>query len=316
MKVLVTGCAGFIGSTLSERLIKDGFRVVGIDSLNEIYSKRIKMHNLRNLLDDHNFIFINKNILDIDIKELTVDVEAIFHQAATAGVRASWGSNFRDYVDNNIMATQYLLENITDKKLHKFIFASSSSVYGNSEEYPIKITTLTKPVSPYGVTKLSSENLVYSYSKNYEIPSISLRYFTVYGPRQRPDMAIHKFIIAALNNSKIRIFGDGEQIRDFTYVDDIVEANVLALNSNNRGFIYNIGGENIITVNETLRIIENLTSRKLDIEYCDNYKGDVIKTQADIKESFIDLKYNPKYDLIPGLEKQYRYIRDNINLYD
>jgi len=315
MKVIVTGCAGFIGSTLSERLVNEGFNVVGIDSLNNAYSKKIKMNNIKNLLLNKNFEFINKNILDTNIKELIQDTDTVFHQAATAGVRSSWGSNFSEYVNNNIIATQYLLENIKLKKIHKFIFASSSSVYGDSAEYPSRITTLTRPVSPYGVTKLSSENLVYAYSRNYDIPFVSLRYFTVYGPRQRPDMGFHKFLLSALNNKSIKIYGDGNQTRDFTYIDDIVEANMLSLNLENRGSVYNIGGGNIITINDTLKLIEQITSKKLDIVFTNKHIGDVLKTQADIKEATNDLNYKPVFGLKSGLEKQYSYICENISLY-
>ena len=315
MKVLVTGCAGFIGSTLSERLIKEGFTVIGIDSLNDTYDRKIKMNNISNLLPNNNFEFINKNIIGTNIRELIRDIDSVFHQAATAGVRSSWGNSFNEYVENNINATQYLLENIKDKKLRRFIFASSSSVYGDSTEYPSRITTLTRPVSPYGVTKLSSENLVYAYSRNYNIPSVSLRYFTVYGPRQRPDMGFHKFLMSAINNNIITIYGDGNQTRDFTYIDDIVEANILSLNSLNIGSIYNIGGGNVISINETLNLIEQITSRKLQIEYTDKHKGDVLKTQANIIESTNDLNYKPVFDIKTGLEKQYTYIKENINLY-
>jgi nucleoside-diphosphate-sugar epimerase len=315
MKVLVTGSAGFIGSTLCERLISEGFNVVGIDSLNNNYSKNIKIKNLETLLNLKNFKFMNENIINTDFKVLMKDIDVVFHQAATAGVRSSWGTNFREYVNNNIIATQYLLENVKNLKLKKFIFASSSSVYGDADEYPSKITTLTKPVSPYGVTKLSSENLVNTYSHNYEIPSIALRYFTVYGPRQRPDMGFHKFLISALNNKKIIVYGDGNQVRDFTYVDDIVEANIQALNSSHDGLIYNIGGGSIITINECLKHIENLTGKTLDKEYIVSQKGDVFKTQADITESSKDLHYNPRCDLKTGLENQYYSIKANIDIY-
>ncbi|NIP31200.1 MAG: NAD-dependent epimerase/dehydratase family protein [Candidatus Dadabacteria bacterium] len=314
MKVIVTGAAGFIGSTLSEKLTSEGFYVLGIDSLNTNYSVDIKKNNLINLKSHKNFKFINSNILDIDFSNDYQDVEAIFHQAATAGVRSSWGTNFTEYTENNILATQHLLESYKDSNLLKFIYASSSSVYGNSAEMPLKISTLTKPVSPYGVTKLAAENLVNTYHENYGLPAVSLRYFTVYGPRQRPDMAFHIFIKSAIHNKKIDIYGDGEQIRDFTYVGDIVDANILALQNGVNGGIYNIGAGSNISVNQALELIESITNKSLNLEFQDKQKGDVIETQADISESISELKYQPKHDIKTGLEMEYEWISDNLGL--
>lgn len=315
MRVLVTGTAGFVGSTLSERLLREGYDVIGVDSLNDNYSKKIKTTNLEGLLKHKNFIYINKKIVDLDFPRETDGIEAVFHQAATAGVRASWGSNFRDYVENNIISTQILLENLKHSKLKKFVYASSSSVYGDSQEFPLKISTLTKPISPYGVTKLAAENLVNTYYKNYGIPSISLRYFTVYGPRQRPDMGFHMFIHSAINDKVIRIYGDGEQIRDFTYIDDIVEANILSLNTPKEFGIYNIGGGNITSINSILSMIEEITGKKLNMIYEEEQKGDVRKTQADISNSISDLNYNPEFDLNNGLRNHYEWIKKHNDIY-
>jgi UDP-glucose 4-epimerase len=314
MRVIVTGAAGFIGSTLSERLIEQGFYVIGIDSLNSNYSVKIKNNNLTGLLNNKNFEFVNSNIIDIDFSNKYGDIEAVFHQAATAGVRTSWGSNFKEYTNNNILATQHLLESFKDSKLKKFIFASSSSVYGNSDKLPLRISTLTRPVSPYGVTKLAAENLVNSYYENYGLPTVSLRYFTVYGPRQRPDMAFHIFLRSAITNNQIEIYGNGEQVRDFTYIDDVVNANMLSLQLGVSGNIYNIGGGSNISINETLRLIESITNKSLRINYKDTQKGDVRQTQADISESKMQLKYEPGYDIKRGLENEYAWIYKNINL--
>ena len=314
MKVIVTGAAGFIGSTLSEKLIKQGFYVIGIDSLNSNYPIKLKKNNLTALLNNKNFEFINKNITSIEFGNKYSDIEAVFHQAATAGVRSSWGTNFKEYTENNILATQHLLESFKSSKLKKFIFASSSSVYGNSDEMPLTISTLTKPVSPYGVTKLAAENLINSYYENYGLPTVSLRYFTVYGPRQRPDMAFHIFLRSAITNNKIEIYGNGEQIRDFTYIDDVVNANMLSLEFGVSGNIYNIGGGSNISINETLRLIESITNKSLKISYKDTQKGDVRQTQADISESKIQLKYEPGYDIMTGLEYEYEWICKNISL--
>lgn len=314
MKVIVTGAAGFIGSTLSERLLKEGFYVVGIDSINDTYPVKIKENNLKNLLDSNNFEFIHKDILDIDFSTGYGDVEAIFHQAATAGVRSSWGTNFRQYTDNNILATQHLLESFKDSKLKRFVYASSSSVYGNADEMPLRPTTLTRPVSPYGVTKLAAENLVNTYHANYGLPALSLRYFTVYGPRQRPDMAFHIFLKAALQGKQINVFGDGSQIRDFTYVNDVVQANMQALDSGQDGGIYNIGGGSHISLTEILQLIESITNKKLNIKYTHTQKGDVTQTQADISFSAEQLGYDPHFDIKTGLENEFEWITDNLEL--
>ncbi|HVY54185.1 MAG TPA: NAD-dependent epimerase/dehydratase family protein, partial [Thermodesulfobacteriota bacterium] len=207
MKILVTGVAGFIGSHLAERLIRDGHEVRGVDSFLDYYPRQVKEHNLRGLLGSKAFEFIENDLLDSDPRRLLDGAEAVFHQAAIAGVRSSWGRKFDEYVKNNILGTQLLLEACKDIPLKKFVYASSSSVYGDSDELPIAETSPVKPVSPYGVTKLSGEQLAYLYYKGYGVPVVSLRYFTVYGPRQRPDMAFHKFIMAILRGGEIDVYG-------------------------------------------------------------------------------------------------------------
>ena len=214
MKTFVTGCGGFIGSHLVDRLLELGYEVTGIDCFTDYYSREIKEANISNALKHNNFKLIEEDILDMD---KFPEVDYIFHLAAQAGVRASWGKSFEIYTRNNIEATQKLLEFYKDREIKKFVYASSSSVYGDAE-LPMREDSLLKPVSPYGVTKLAGENLCYLYWKNYQVPTVSLRYFTVYGPRQRPDMAIHKFVKAISNNEEITVFGDGSQTRDFTFV--------------------------------------------------------------------------------------------------
>ena len=201
MKALVTGCAGFIGSHLTERLLRDGLDVIGIDCFTDYYSREYKDGNLKNALKNKNFTFIEKDILFMDAFP---DVDYVFHQAAQAGVRKSWGGDFEIYTRDNILATQRLLEYYKDCEIKKFVYASSSSVYGDCE-LPMKETRMLKPVSPYGVTKLAAENLCYLYYTNYGMPTASLRYFTVYGPRQRPDMAIHLFVRAILDGEVITV---------------------------------------------------------------------------------------------------------------
>ena len=299
MKALVTGCAGFIGSHLVDRLLEQGYEVVGIDCFTDYYSRNIKEANLSNALNHHNFNFIEEDILEMDKYPV---VDYVFHEAAQAGVRASWGRSFEIYTRNNIEATQKLLEFYKDLSIKKFVYASSSSVYGDAE-LPMREDSLLKPVSPYGVTKLAGENLCYLYWKIYGVPTVSLRYFTVYGPRQRPDMAIHKFVKAILNNEEITVFGDGTQTRDFTYVDDAVEANVLAAESDSVGEIFNIGGGSRISVNVLINEIEKIVENKAMVKYIEKQKGDVRDTLADVSKARKELKWKPKTGITEGLER-------------
>ncbi len=308
MNSVVTGCAGFIGSYLTERLLDLGHRVIGVDCFTDYYSREIKEGNIEDSLKNRNFRFIQENIRDIDLKDVLKNVNFVFHQAAQAGVRHSWGKNFEIYTQNNILATQKLLEACKDSGIGKFIYASSSSVYGDTNELPMKETSPTRPISPYGVSKLAAENLCYLYWKNYKIPSISLRYFTVYGPRQRPDMAFHKFIKAILNDKEIEIYGDGNQTRDFTFISDAVEANILAMNSNANGEIYNIGGGSRTRINNCIRILEEITGKKAGIRYMDGEKGDMVHTYADTSKAESELGYKPKVSLRGGLRKEVEWI--------
>jgi UDP-glucose 4-epimerase len=299
MKALVTGCAGFIGSQLTERLLKEGYGVIGIDCFTDYYSRAIKEENIATMLKYKNFELVEEDLLSIDEYP---EVDYVFHLAAQAGVRASWGKSFEIYTKNNVQATQKLLEFYKNPSIKRFVYASSSSVYGDAE-LPMREDSLLKPVSPYGVTKLAGENLCYLYYKNYGVPTIALRYFTVYGPRQRPDMAIHKFVKAILNNEKITVYGDGTQTRDFTYVEDAIEANMLAARSNIVGKVFNIGGGSRISVNELIKQMEEMVDRKADIEYIEEQKGDVRDTWADVSKAREILHWVPKVDINSGLKR-------------
>ena len=299
MKTLVTGCAGFIGSHLVDRLLELGYEVIGIDCITDYYPRGIKEANISNALKNKNFKLIEEDILNMN--EFP-EVDYVFHLAAQAGVRASWGKSFEIYTRNNIEATQRLLEFYKDGEIKKFVYASSSSVYGDAE-LPMREDCLLKPVSPYGVTKLAGENLCYLYYKNYGVPVISLRYFTVYGPRQRPDMAIHKFVKAILNNEKITIYGNGTQTRDFTYVDDAVEANILVAESDIVGEVFNIGGGSRISVSELIKLIEDTVGKKANIKYVEKQKGDVRDTLADVSKAEAKLNWNPKVNINKGLKR-------------
>ncbi len=307
MKVLVTGVAGFIGSHLAEGLLKLGWEVKGIDSFTDYYSRKIKEDNLRNLKGNKGFSFQEGDLLELNLKKDLEEIDYLFHLAAQPGVRKSWGKNFEHYIRNNITLTQKLLEEAKEFPLKKFILASSSSVYGESP-LPMREDNVLRPISPYGVTKLASENLGGLYYKSYKLPVTILRYFTVYGLRQRPDMAFHRFTQALLNDEEITIYGDGNQTRDFTYISDAVEATIKAAQSKIVGEIINIGGGAQVTVNETLKILEEITKKKARIKYIEKQKGDVLHTFADISKAKRLLNYQPKVKLREDLEKEVAWL--------
>jgi len=315
MDLLVTGVAGFIGSHLAERLLKEGFQVIGLDSFLDYYPKKIKENNLKGLVSDNKFTFIEGSIFELNLKEILKRVDAIFHQAAIPGVRASWGKEFNKYIENNILGTQVLLEACKDAKIKKFIYASSSSVYGDADELPIKETSATKPVSPYGVSKLAGEHLATLYYKGYDISTVSLRYFTVYGPRQRPDMGFHKFITAILLEQEIEIYGTGDQTRDFTFIDDVVEANLQAFIKGKNGDVYNVGGGSRIALIEVIKIIEEIAGRKAILKYVEHQRGDAQHTYADISKAKRDFGYTPRVDIYEGLKRHYDWLKENLDIY-
>ena len=243
MRALITGVAGFIGSTLGEKLTSLGHEVVGVDCFTDYYARQRKEKNLTALRDEPAFSLVEADIVRTDLAKLLDGVDAVFHQAAQAGVRASWGTTFESYVHHNVLGTQMLLEAVKKAKhVKRLVYASSSSIYGDTDDLPMREHSLPKPYSPYGVTKLAAENLCELYRNNFGVSTVSLRYFTVYGPRQRPDMAFNKFIRNLLADQPLSIFGSGKQTRDFTFVDDIVDANIAAAVEPKASGIYNIGG--------------------------------------------------------------------------
>jgi nucleoside-diphosphate-sugar epimerase len=315
VKCLVTGVGGFIGSHLAERLLREGYEVIGIDSFLDNYPKPIKENNIRGLLESSKFKFIEVSIVNMNLSEIVDQVEVVYHQAAIPGVRSSWGKNFDQYTVNNINATQTLLEACKDKRIKKFIYASSSSVYGDAMELPVKESSRKSPISPYGVTKLAGENMASLYFNCYGVPTVSLRYFTVYGPRQRPDMAFHRFISAILDEREIEIYGSGEQTRDFTYIDDAVEANVRAFLEAKEGGIYNIGGGSRVRLIESLNIIEEISGKKANLRFIEAQSGDVMHTYADVSSAKRDLGYSPGVDIKEGLRRHYDWLKENVDLY-
>lgn len=309
MTCIVTGAAGFIGSHLCRRLLKKGFSVIGIDSFTDFYPKWIKNKNILPLMRDKKFEFIAEDINSVGLTKLLNRSDYVFHLAAQAGVRTSWGHNFSVYTKNNIEATQKLLEAVKDTKIKKFIYASSSSVYGLCPELPISETSPLYPFSPYGVTKLAAEHLCYLYYKNFGLPLVSLRFFTVYGPGQRPDMAFHKFFKTIAEGEQISIFGDGKQTRDFTFIDDIIEANFASLENGKPGETYNIGGGTRKKLEDIIPIIEKICDKKAEINWEEKQKGDVLHTFANIEKARKDLNYSPETQIEDGLKEEWTWLR-------
>jgi nucleoside-diphosphate-sugar epimerase len=308
VRALITGAAGFIGSHLTTALLDRGARVTGLDCFTDYYPRFIKESNIGVNAGREGYEFVEAAIQAADLPALLEGKTHVFHLAAQAGVRKSWGSDFRIYTDNNVDATQRLLEACVGRPLHRFVYASSSSVYGDTVSIPMREDALPQPVSPYGVTKLAAEQLCYLYYVNYQVPTTSVRYFTVYGPRQRPDMAFHKFIKAALRGDAISLYGDGEQTRDFTFVTDAVAATVAAGDRGVPGRAYNVGGGSRVSVNQLFAIIERIGGRPLDIRREPAQKGDMRDTFADSSLARADLGFSPKVTLEQGLEAEYRWL--------
>lgn len=308
MHALVTGVAGFIGSTLAERLLDTGANVVGLDSFTDYYPRSVKERNLVGLRSRPGFRFIETTIQQAPLAELLRDRSHVFHLAAQAGVRKSWGTDFGVYIFNNIDATHRLLEACAAAGIERLVYASSSSVYGDNVSIPMREDALPQPVSPYGVTKLAAEQLCYLYHVNHGVPAVSLRYFTVYGPRQRPDMGFHRFLRAALREEPITVYGDGEQTRDFTFVDDIVTATTAAATRGIPGRVYNIGGGSRVSINEVLDLIGRVSGRSLHLVPSGAQKGDMRHTFADTSLAHTDLGFAPRVTLEEGLTAECRWL--------
>lgn len=310
-KVIVTGAAGFIGSHLTQTLLEQGQQVIGIDEFNDYYDPMLKRKNIAHLESSPNFTLIDSNILALDWSKLLQDVEVIYHQAAQAGVRASWGTGFRAYTERNINATQVILEAAKDaQQLTRFVFASTSSIYGDAETLPTHEGIPPQPVSPYGITKLAAERLCGLYHKNFGVPFVSLRYFTVYGPRQRPDMAFHKFFKAVIEDEAIPIYGDGQQTRDFTFVKDAVAANLAAATVPEAiGEIFNIGGGSRVVLAEVLNTMETIVGKPIKRNHIEKAMGDARHTAADVSKARQILGYQPQVSLTEGLKQEWEWVK-------
>jgi nucleoside-diphosphate-sugar epimerase len=311
-KSIVTGAAGFIGSHLVEALLKQGHSVIGIDEFNSYYDPTLKRKNVAHLQNNPNFELIEDDIQFVDWQKLLENVDVVYHQAAQAGVRASWGKGFRSYTERNISATQILLEAAKDaKSLKRLVFASTSSIYGDAETLPTHEGICPAPVSPYGITKLAAERLCGLYHKNFGVPFVALRYFTVYGPRQRPDMAFHKFFKAVIENEAIPVYGDGEQTRDFTYISDAVAANLAAATAPEAiGHIINIGGGSRAVLSDVLNMMEEIVGQPIKRQHIEKAMGDARHTGADISKAQKLLGWQPQVSLREGLTQEWHWVKE------
>jgi nucleoside-diphosphate-sugar epimerase len=303
---LVTGCAGFLGSHLAETLLGQGWSVVGVDSFSDYYARSLKERNVASLRPARRFELRELDLAARDITGLLDGIDVVFHLAAEPGVRRSFGAGLDAYLTQNVHATQRLLEEAVRANLEAFVYASSSSVYGDQPRYPVSEDATLAPLSPYGATKVITEQLAGAFWRAHGIPVVGLRYFTVYGPRQRPDMAFARFIECALGSRAIPVLGDGRHVREFTYIDDIIAATVAAADRGERGSVYNIGGGEPVSVLEAIALLESLVDLPLLVEFGPPGRGDPRSTHADCRRARRDLGLEPGTPLVDGLARQLR----------
>jgi UDP-glucose 4-epimerase len=309
MRALVTGCAGFIGSHLTESLLREGWEVVGVDCFNENYGRAAKLRNLEQARDWTGFDFVPVDLSRGAVADLVEDCDTIFHLAAEPGVRASWGQRFDNYLRNNVLATQHLLEALRGNDGKRFVYTSSSSIYGQAESLPTPEDVRPQPHSPYGMTKLAAEHLCSLYHANYGVQTTCLRYFTVYGPRQRPDMAFHIFCAAALRGEPINVFGDGRQTRDFTFVADVVNATRAAATAPEApGMAFNIGGGTRVSLVEAIELIGEFAGRPVEVVRLPRQDGDVRDTGADTRRAQALLGFAPSVPFEEGLHREFQWM--------
>jgi UDP-glucuronate 4-epimerase len=302
-RYLVTGCAGFIGSHLTDALVQRGHEVIGVDAFTDYYPRPQKESNLEKARGAAGLSLVEVDLSEGALEPLLENVDGIFHLAAQPGVRGSWGATFAHYVRDNILATQRLFEAAASRGV-RIVMSSTSSVYGNAETYPTREEAIPRPVSPYGVTKLACESLARAYTESFALEVVLLRYFTVYGPRQRPDMAFARIISALLNGHPFSVYGTGEQSRDFTFVDDAVEATIAAMERGQRAIVYNVGGGSETTLNGAIALCETLAGTRLDVVNEPVARGDVRRTGADTTLIRSQLGWQPKTSLAEGLGAQ------------
>jgi nucleoside-diphosphate-sugar epimerase len=307
----VTGCAGFIGSHVCDRLVELGHEVVGLDAFTDYYDRADKERNIAGTRLSPLFRLIESDVFAAPLEHLLDGVDFVFHLAGQPGVRPSWGADFELYTRQNMLTTQHLLEACKRTGVRRMVFSSSSSVYGDATDLPVHEDSLTRPVSPYGVTKLAAEQLCLLYHRSFGVPAVILRYFTVFGPRQRPDMAFHRFIAQADAGEPISVHGDGAQTRDFTHVSDVVDATVqAALSKGATGNVYNIAGGTRVTLNEAIAAIARTTGRTVEVDYGPRQVGDARDTYADISRARQHLAYDPRVSLEQGIADEVNWYRE------
>jgi nucleoside-diphosphate-sugar epimerase len=310
VRALVSGAAGFIGSNLADALLARGDDVVAIDCFTPYYDVALKVRNIQSLREHPRCTFVQADLRSDELDDLLTDVDVVFHQAAQAGVRASWDHRFAEYATNNVLATQRLLDAALRADVRRFVYASSSSIYGNALSHPTPEDALPAPFSPYGVTKLAAEHLVHAYAQNFDLSTISLRYFTVYGPRQRPDMSINRLSAAALSGATVHLFGDGSQAREFTYVGDIVDANLRAADADVRpGEVCNVAGGSEIGLLELIDLVGEIAGSTIDVEKVDAARGDVTKNSGSTERARALLGWSPRTSLRDGIAAQLAWQR-------
>jgi UDP-glucuronate 4-epimerase len=310
-RVVVTGAGGFVGSHLVDTLLARGDTVVGVDCFTPYYDPDTKRQNLEAAQDQATFTLVEADLRDADLMPLLEGVDTVFHQAAQPGVRLSWSDGFGEYASHNVLATQRLLEAARDSDVRRVVYASSSSVYGNQVRYPTVETDLPRPYSPYGVTKLAAEHLCALYAENWGLHSIALRYFTVFGPRQRPDMSIHRLCEAALTGAAFPRFGDGTQVREFTYVADIVAANLCAADAEvDAGTVVNIAGGGEIELNGLIEMVGDLAGAPVTIEDHPAQAGDARRNGGSTERAGDLLGWAPEVGLREGISAQLAWHAD------
>lgn len=311
MHVLVTGAAGFIGSHLADRLLADGVQVTGIDDFDPYYDRAIKERNVAAARQQAGFRFVEADINAVDLDDVMRGVDRVVHLAAKAGVRGSWGASFDSYLDANVRTTQRLLEACRRNPVALFLYGGSASVYGDEALEPVDETYVGTPHSPYGLTKWAAEKLAFTYRAVFGVPVASARIFSCYGPRERPDKAIQIFLAAARDGRPITVHGDGSQLRDFTYVGDVVDGLVRALERQPDGAIFNLARGATRPLSDVLTAIRTVTGRDLDIAYGPRQDGDVRVTAGVIERARLLLGYDPRVDLEEGIARQWELVRSS-----
>lgn len=281
-----------------------GLTVLGVDCFTDYYARSLKHANIARLLATPAFRLVEADLAEASVEPLLDGADVVFHLAAQPGVRPSFGRGFEAYLRDNVQATQRLLEEAAGLELAAFVYASSSSVYGNQRSYPAREDAPVAPLSPYGATKVITEQLANAFWRSAGVPVVGLRYFTVYGPRQRPDMAFSRFIAKALNKCPLAVHGDGQQVREFTYVADVMDATIAAADRGERGSVYNVGGGEPVALIDAIALLEEILDRPVELDHAQPGPGDPRRTEADVGRAVRDLGYRPDTSLAAGLAAQ------------